>query len=195
MWGSRWNDVDPPRSRLPADLRAEHERSGAKPPALSTEPARAAHGIGAAITIIPMHPGDLLRAVRRTRRLSQRELAKVAGMRPSTIDRIESGKSAAPSLAILERILAATAYQLVVLDNLGHVLKLEDERFAPWDRGRRLYPAHLEIWRVRNMDDPWWGWHHRAFWDKDPNKPDWTFRRGPMRTFPGEEDRRWDEAT
>jgi transcriptional regulator with XRE-family HTH domain len=164
-------------------------------PASSTDRAAVAHDIGSARIITDMHPGDLLRAVRRSRTLSQRELAKVVGLPRSTIDRIESGRSETPSLALIERILAATAYQLVVLDNLGRLLKLEDERFAPWDRGRRLYPAHLEIRRVRNMDDPWWGWHRIAFWDKDPNKPDWTFTRGPMRTFPGEADRRWDEAT
>jgi transcriptional regulator with XRE-family HTH domain len=66
-----------------------------------------------------MQPGDLLRAVRRSRRLSQRELAEVAGVRSTTVDRIESGCSNRPSLAVIEQILNATGYQLAVINNLA----------------------------------------------------------------------------
>jgi transcriptional regulator with XRE-family HTH domain len=139
-------------------------------------------------------PGDLLRAVRRSRRISQRELAEVVGVGPSTIDRIESGFSKRPSLALIERIMTATGYQLAAIDNHGRLLRLEEARLLPWDRGRRVYPAHLEIREVRTMDDPWWGWHCVAFHDRDPNRVDWTFDRG-HRKYPEDLDRRWDAAT
>lgn len=129
-----------------------------------------------------MNPGDVLRAVRRDRRLSQRELAAAAGVAKSTIDRIESGTSGRPSFALIDSILDATGYQLAVYTKLGYPVEIDDERWQPGDRAGRLFPAHLRRRRVGSFwdqanpgDGYWWGWHHRAFSDNDPNEPEFTF--------------------
>ncbi|MDG9677344.1 helix-turn-helix transcriptional regulator [Micromonospora sp. DH14] len=57
--------------------------------------------------------GTVIRAQRHSRELSQAELADVAGVSQATVARIEGGNRA-PSIAVLERLLAAMDVQLVV---------------------------------------------------------------------------------
>src|SRR3954453_6103652 len=104
-----------------------------------------------------MNVPDMVRAVRRERRLSQRELATRSGVRASTIARIESGATPTPSLALLERIIPAGGYALVVVDRKGWVLNPGDDQHGVLDRGGRRYPAHLPIFRLKDRGEDWWG--------------------------------------
>ncbi|MEK8109352.1 helix-turn-helix transcriptional regulator [Micromonospora sp. M12] len=57
--------------------------------------------------------GSAIRQQRQSRELSQCELAELAGISQATVARIEGGDRA-PSIAVLERLLAAMDVQLVV---------------------------------------------------------------------------------
>lgn len=96
--------------------------------------------------------------VRRARRradLSQRALARRAGVSPTTVARVESG-SLEPSLKVLRCLLEATGLQLAVMDLDGRlVLPLEVWAEARDGQGRR-FPPHLDlIPDVGGVD--WWG--------------------------------------
>ena len=86
---------------------------------------------------------EIVRRVRRTADLSQRELARFARVSPATVGAVETA-GLTPSLRTLIRILLAANYQLVAVDADGRlVLPL-----LVWDdvadlAGRRL-PAHLD---------------------------------------------------
>ncbi|HKC28373.1 MAG TPA: helix-turn-helix transcriptional regulator [Jatrophihabitans sp.] len=84
-----------------------------------------------------------IRRVRRTADMSQRELAKHAGVSPALIGAVESGDRV-PSLLALQRILNAAKYQLVVVDADGHlVVPLKVWQDVADGAGRR-FPAHLD---------------------------------------------------
>jgi transcriptional regulator with XRE-family HTH domain len=101
----------------------------------------------------------VLRAIRRARWLNQRELASVTGVSRATIERIESGRHTA-SLAVLERILAATRFRMAVVDADGAPLVLDDKHDALNDRAGRRFPAHLPWFPVTEQDyEHWWGWY------------------------------------
>lgn len=111
----------------------------------------------------------LVRRVRRAAQLSQRELAKHAGVARSTIAAVESGAKL-PGLRTLQRILNTAGYQLAVLDR-------DDRLVVPlmiWggvrDGAGRRYPAHLDT-----IIDPeggeWWATRYGLA------KPPETFRR------------------
>lgn len=111
----------------------------------------------------------LIRRVRRAADLSQRELAKHAGVAPSTIGAIECGTKL-PGLRTLQRILNTAGYQLAVLDR-------DDRLVVPlmiWggirDGAGRRYPAHLDT-----IIDP----EYREWWASifGLAKPPETFRR------------------
>ena len=95
---------------------------------------------------------ELVRRVRRTADLSQREHAKVGA---ASVAAIETG-ARAPSLELLQRILNAANAQLVVVDANGRlVLPLEvwqDVR----DGADRRYPAHLDT-VIDPVYGEWWG--------------------------------------
>jgi len=61
---------------------------------------------------------SILRAARRSRRISQRELARRTGVAQPTIARIEAG-SADPRLGTLERLLDACGYVIEALPRPG----------------------------------------------------------------------------
>jgi transcriptional regulator with XRE-family HTH domain len=121
-------------------------------------------------------PAILLRAVRRARVLSQRELAQTAGVSASTIDRIESGQTRRPSLRLVEDILAATGYRLVVVDHFGRLFEVDEVHARLRDRSDRRFPAHLEAWPLTALD-PWWGWSRIAWGPEYPNVPSWVYYR------------------
>jgi transcriptional regulator with XRE-family HTH domain len=99
-------------------------------------------------------PG-IVRRIRRMADLSQRELAGATGLSQATIAGIETGQLV-PSLLALTRILGAADCELAVLDEQG-------ERVQPYDgdglrdRGRRRYPAHLDVYPVGPNGQGWWG--------------------------------------
>jgi transcriptional regulator with XRE-family HTH domain len=85
----------------------------------------------------------LVRAVRRRADLSQRELARRAGVSRSSVSRLEAG-TLTPSLGMLSRLMHVADVRLVAVDSDGHVIP----PVRCWDDTRdgadRHYPAHLD---------------------------------------------------
>lgn len=142
-----------------------------------------------------MDAGRLLRAVRRARTLSQRELAELCGVPRSTIDRIESGATD-PRMGTTARILDPAGFRLVVLDDAGRLLEPDDAHDRLRDAALRRLPAHLRARRITDDLTPWWGWGRIAWWPDDPAVPAWTYDRRPDRVRrPWLPVYRWDDAT
>lgn len=98
-------------------------------------------------------PG-VIRAARRYADMSQRELAKAAGVGRSTIAKLETGTSM-PSLSLLLKILDAARINLVATDDDGCVLfpmRVWDDTL---DGAERMFPAHLDLILDPTYDD-WW---------------------------------------
>jgi transcriptional regulator with XRE-family HTH domain len=111
----------------------------------------------------------IVRRVRRTADLSQRELAKHAKVSPATVGAIEAG-SALPSLPVLQRILHAANYQVVVVDQAGRlVVPLEVWQDVADLAGRR-FPAHLDTILDPEFGE-WWADGYGL------TRPPETFRR------------------
>jgi transcriptional regulator with XRE-family HTH domain len=113
---------------------------------------------------------EIVRRVRRTADLSQRELAKFAQVSASLIGGIEKGRLV-PSLANLQRILNAANYVLVVVDADGRlVAPLEVWQDVADGAGRR-YPAHLDTILDPELNGDWWARNYGLAY------PPETFRR------------------
>jgi transcriptional regulator with XRE-family HTH domain len=97
----------------------------------------------------------LLRQARRRCGMSQRDVARRAGVSPATVGRAESG-TIMPSLDVLQRLLDATGLYLVVVDPDGRVIQPLEVFPLARDAAGRRYPAHLDL-----IIDPeygeWWG--------------------------------------
>jgi transcriptional regulator with XRE-family HTH domain len=97
----------------------------------------------------------VLRQARRRCRMSQRDVARRAGVSAATVARAESG-TVRPSLDVLQRLLDATGLYLVVVDPDGRVIQPLEEFPLARDAASRRYPAHLDL-----IIDPeygeWWG--------------------------------------
>lgn len=137
---------------------------------------------------------ELIRQVRRQADFSQRELAKHAGVSASSISGIETGRET-PSLAVLQRILHAANFRLVVVDEDGRtVLPLQTWQDTADGAGRR-YPAHLDT-----IIDPefgeWWADGYglarppetfrrdRAIRDFERSRSRWEVRVAQLRSEP-----------
>ncbi|MFG2163692.1 helix-turn-helix domain-containing protein [Micromonospora chersina] len=103
---------------------------------------------------IPWPAAGIVRAVRRRADASQRELAGVARVHPSTVGRIEAG-TLTPSIAMLRRIIGVAGFRLAVVDEFGRVLAPMRDRDDLRDGAERRYPSHLDV-----IADPepgeWW---------------------------------------
>jgi transcriptional regulator with XRE-family HTH domain len=155
-----------------------------------------------------MDPGELLRGIRSARRISQRELAQLAELPRSTVDRIEAG-AVAPRFATMVRLLAATGYRFALQDSHGRFVSLtDDDGDRDRDRGGRRFPAHLESGRTpgyfEQSNRSWWGWHCIAWPFTDDWVPEHTYWRRrppptleqwPMHMRNDEQGRVWDDAT
>ncbi|WP_255510897.1 GNAT family N-acetyltransferase [Micromonospora sp. WP24] len=111
--------------------------------------------------------GRTLRALRRRADLSQRELAERSGVPQATLARIESGRTRDPRFRTVERLVRAARGDLAIGVPAGEVLPAPE---VPHDEMRdeagRRYPAHLDVWEVREPRDwpgAWW-----ADWYKLP---------------------------
>jgi transcriptional regulator with XRE-family HTH domain len=135
-----------------------------------------------------------IRAVRRWRGMSTRELAEFTGVPKTTINRIESGQTV-PRLDTFLNLLRATGHELAVLNECGWPLVLDLEHDRLRDRRKRRFPAHLpwlktpEITSIHYRD--WWGWDRIAFGVLGEYVPEYNFWRRP-RTGPCEP---WEDAT
>ena len=147
----------------------------------------------------PIDVPAVLRAARRARRVSQRELAVLAGVPVSTVDRIEAGHSD-PRVGTLAKLLAAIGIELAACIGGTPVLVDPDRERLVDVLGRHL-PPHWEVERVEWLDR-WWGW-----WRKNPQlrefPPKYTYwkRRPPgwgkwaWLTEEYDLARRWEDAT
>ncbi|MFG2053925.1 GNAT family N-acetyltransferase [Micromonospora sp. NPDC048930] len=111
--------------------------------------------------------GDVLRRLRRQADLSQRELAVRAGVPQPAVARIESGRAADPRYRTVERLIRAAGGQ--VRFDAGATAE-EPHLPAPVphdelrDQAGRRYPAHLDVWEVKEPKDwpgAWWAeWYN-----------------------------------
>jgi transcriptional regulator with XRE-family HTH domain len=153
----------------------------------------------------PATAAQWIRAIRARRRVSQRELARLAGVPVSTVSRIESGSSD-PRFSTFVMLLRASGHELAARDPAGALVLRECVRETVRDQAGRHPPAHLFLLRVPSQTSTrsrdWWGWGRVAFRDGDPGVPEWTFsRRAAIRSTPwpmragSELGYRWDDAT
>ncbi|WP_203710133.1 helix-turn-helix domain-containing protein [Asanoa siamensis] len=105
-------------------------------------------GLGSAVS-------GLLRAARRRADLSQRQLAKKGRASHGTVGRIESGELV-PSLAMMERLLAACGFRIVVVDQRERKLQPMVDSDNTLDGARRRFPAHLDV-ILDPLFGEWWG--------------------------------------
>jgi transcriptional regulator with XRE-family HTH domain len=122
----------------------------------------------------------VLRRIRRNADLSQRELAAAAGLSASAVAHAEAGSRDLP-VGGLVRAAALAGLRLVLLDETGHEVA-GMAAGAVRDRGRRRYPAHLD---VRYSDQGWWAefdrytlvqpWYtfDRVRWSRDWLRREW----------------------
>ena len=102
-----------------------------------------------------MDAAQWLRSARWARRISQRELAELADLPRSTVDRIESGRTV-PRFDTFTALLAAVGYEIRVVDRHGRELGRTRSGNGPpsyIDRGGRQFPAHLPARKTPRMGD------------------------------------------
>jgi transcriptional regulator with XRE-family HTH domain len=124
-------------------------------------------------------PG-LVRRARRMADLSQREMARAAGLSRSTVARVESG-DLTPSLHVMQRLLATAGLQMVVVDGEGRIVKPMRESDETRDDANRRYPSHLDT-ILDPKEGEWWAEEYGLA------RPPETFvrdrqRRDQMRAF------------
>ncbi|MEI4272476.1 helix-turn-helix transcriptional regulator [Klenkia sp. LSe6-5] len=98
-----------------------------------------------------------VRRIRRTARLSQRQLAAAAGLSATTVAQVETGRRSL-SATDLAALATVAGLRLVLLDAAGEVVPPMRPDAVRDDGGRR-YPAHCD---VRHGDEGWWYLPHRA---------------------------------
>ncbi len=125
----------------------------------SRAPRAAVDGDADAVSDLSL-PG-LLRRIRRTADLSQRELARAGGLPRSTVAAAEAGTRGLDART-LARLAALAGFRLALLDEQGREVAPMDAE-AVRDGGGRLFPAHLD---TRHGDDGWWHGPHR--FDRPP---------------------------
>jgi transcriptional regulator with XRE-family HTH domain len=110
-----------------------------------------------------------IRRARRRADMSQRELAKAAGVSAATVARVESG-SLVPSMTTFRKLLEACALRLVVVDLDGRLVLPMEVWDDTTDGALRRYPAHLDVVLDPEQGE-WWGDLYGLF------RPPETFRR------------------
>ena len=93
--------------------------------------------------IAPLDVIGLVRRVRRTCDVNQRELARPLGVSQSTVARWEAGESE-PSLAQFQQLLDLVGCRLEAVGADGEFLRPMDNT-TPRDQQGRLRPAHLDV--------------------------------------------------
>lgn len=142
----------------------------------------------------PWPAAGIVRAVRRRADLSQRELARWAGVHHATIGRIEAGRMV-PSIVLLRRIIGVLGCRLAVVDEFGRVLKPMQDWQDTYNGAERRYPSHLDT-----ILDPepgeWWAdiyglarppetfYRNRAVRDAMRRRSQWEVRVAQHRHLP-----------
>lgn len=89
--------------------------------------------------------GLVVRAYRRTNRLSQRALAQELGMPQSTLARLERSADRSSFQTVLD-VLAATGHTLAIVDVDGELVTIFDSTdLEARDRIGRRFPAHRDV--------------------------------------------------
>lgn len=86
--------------------------------------------------------------------MSQREMARSAGVARSTIGKVEAGDMV-PSVDLLERILGVAGLYLAVVDQDGRVVQPMADFQDVRDGAGRRYPAHLDTILDPELGE-WW---------------------------------------
>jgi transcriptional regulator with XRE-family HTH domain len=112
--------------------------------------------------------GAALRSLRRLADLSQRELAERSGVPQATLARIESGRATDPRFRTVERLVRAAGGKMAI--GAPDAAETVDGSLPPVphdemrDEAGRRYPAHLDVWEVREPKDwpgAWWAnWYN-----------------------------------
>jgi transcriptional regulator with XRE-family HTH domain len=127
-----------------------------------------------------MDAGKWIRAARRSRILSQRELAEFTGVPLSTIARAESGAHT-PRLTTFADLMESLGYDLLLVDWRGRVLEVDEDRERMREPSGRRFPAHLRAGRTPAFPDGWWGYYSVAWDTKDaPAYTYWRRRRAEL---------------
>jgi transcriptional regulator with XRE-family HTH domain len=122
----------------------------------------------------------MLRRIRRTADVSQRELAAMLGVAQSTVGRWEAGETS-PDLETAARLARIAGLRLALVD-------VDDRVVAPMaedavrDRGGRRFPAHLDGWAIGAGE---WRFLHRGVFRDLLRRYDGTPSDHPL---PGTED-------
>jgi transcriptional regulator with XRE-family HTH domain len=103
----------------------------------------------------PLTIPGYVRQARRRADMSQRELARAAGIHASTVGRIEAGELT-PSLRIFRKILGIGGMMLAVVDTLGRVVPPMQDWVSARDGAERRYPSHLDT-ILDPLPGEWWG--------------------------------------
>ena len=112
--------------------------------------------------------GPVVRRIRRTADLSQRDLARVLGVSTGAVAQAETGDRDLPA-TVLARAASLAGLRLALVDAGGREQSGMDDG-AVRDQGGRRFPAHLD---VRYSDQAWWYGDQRY----DREQPWYTFDR------------------
>lgn len=91
----------------------------------------------------PLDISGIIRRARRVADLSQRDLAKRAGVSQASLARWEMGRGS-PDVHVFERLVAAAGFGLSVHDEDGLPVRPMSTD-APVDSQGRMFPAHLDL--------------------------------------------------
>ena len=109
-----------------------------------------------ALPMVGQYPAaGLVRRARRIADLSQRQMARLSHVAPSTVGKVEVG-TLAPSLELFQRLIAAAGLFLAVVDQNGRVVLPMEDRAQLADGAERRYPSHLDT-IVDPEPGEWWG--------------------------------------
>lgn len=145
----------------------------------------------------------LIRAARRAADLSQRELAKAAGVSHSTVSRIEAG-TVVPSLHMFSRLVGVAEVYLVAVTANGDVVQPMLDKEDLRDGAERRYPSHLDT-IPDPVDGEWWAdvfglarppetfYRDRRRRDAMRRRSQWEVRVAKYRTTPEPPDPRWSD--
>jgi DNA-binding XRE family transcriptional regulator len=97
-----------------------------------------------AMPMVGQYPAaGLVRRARRIADLSQRQMARLAHVAPSTVGKVEAGVLT-PSLDLFQRLIATAGLFLAVVDQDSRVIVPMQDRADAMDGAERRYPSHLD---------------------------------------------------
>lgn len=126
--------------------------------------------------------------------MSQREMARAAGLSQATVNRVERG-DLVPSLAVLVEVFAVAGLSLAVVDAKGEVVLPMIDWADAKDGAERRYPSHLDTIIDPQLGE-WWGdryglvrppetfYRDRSLRDQQRRRSQWEVRGNKYRNVP-----------